>query len=104
MVDMLMENYGVDERPLSDPAEGLGLESLRQLASSLLSEVERLSSARAPNLRRGIKMNDVLRRYEAELIERALDLAGGNQRRAAKLLGVKSTTLNAKIKRLGIPT
>jgi DNA-binding NtrC family response regulator len=43
-----------------------------------------------------------VQRYESELIRQALQRTGGNQRRAAKLLGVKVTTLNCKIKRLGI--
>jgi DNA-binding NtrC family response regulator len=43
-----------------------------------------------------------VQRYESELIREALQRTRGNQRRAAKLLGVKVTTLNCKIKRLGI--
>jgi len=38
------------------------------------------------------------------LIRQALQRTHGNQRRAAQLLGVKVTTLNCKIKRLGIQT
>ncbi len=38
----------------------------------------------------------------SELIRNALQRTRGNQRRAAKLLGVKVTTLNCKIKRFGI--
>ncbi len=41
-------------------------------------------------------------RYERQLIETALRQAGGVQRRAAERLGLKPTTLNEKIKRLGI--
>src|SRR6266576_2644540 len=40
--------------------------------------------------------------YEVELITKALSQARGSQRRAAKLLGLNATTLNAKIKHLGI--
>lgn len=40
--------------------------------------------------------------YERELILYALDQAGGNQRRAAALLGVGPTTLCEKMKRLGL--
>ena len=40
--------------------------------------------------------------FERSLIRRALVRAGGNQRRAARLLGIKVTTLNAKIKRYRI--
>ena len=37
--------------------------------------------------------------YERRLIESALRQTGGNQRRAAKLLGILPTTLNEKLKR-----
>jgi len=40
--------------------------------------------------------------FERELIEQTLHKAQGVQRRAARLLGIKPTTLNEKIKRLGI--
>jgi len=40
--------------------------------------------------------------YERRLIMVALERAGGNQHRAAQVLGVRPTTLNEKLKRLGI--
>jgi DNA-binding NtrC family response regulator len=40
--------------------------------------------------------------YERSLIEAALAETGGNQRRAARLLGLLPTTLHEKIKRLGL--
>jgi DNA-binding NtrC family response regulator len=40
--------------------------------------------------------------YERRLIEEALWLAGGNQRRAAAALGCLPTTLNEKMRRLGL--
>lgn len=40
--------------------------------------------------------------FERSLIRSALVRAGGNQRRAARALGIKVTTLNAKIKRFRI--
>ena len=41
-------------------------------------------------------------RFEKELIEQTLARAQGVQRRAARMLGIKPTTLNEKIKRLGV--
>lgn len=41
--------------------------------------------------------------YERSIIENALADASFNQRRAALRLGVLATTLNEKMKRLGIP-
>jgi hypothetical protein len=43
-----------------------------------------------------------LDRYERRLISAALSASRGHQRRAAAALGVKPTTLNEKIKRLGL--
>ena len=40
--------------------------------------------------------------YERRLILDALERAGGNQRRAAADLGVLPTTLNEKMRRLGL--
>ncbi len=40
--------------------------------------------------------------YERRLIQEALWLAGGNQRRAAAALGCLPTTLNEKMRRLGL--
>jgi DNA-binding NtrC family response regulator len=40
--------------------------------------------------------------YERGLITRALAESGGNQRRAARQLGILPTTLHEKLKRLGL--
>ena len=47
---------------------------------------------------------DAVSGYERRLIEEALRRTGGVQKQAAELLGLKPTTLNEKIKRLGIVT
>jgi two-component system response regulator HydG len=44
----------------------------------------------------------MLEAYERRLIEQALRETGGNQRRAARALGVLPTTLHEKMKRLGL--
>ena len=79
------------------------LDSLREAAITLLREVESLAS-RQPhtNHQQPLGLQEEVQRYESELIRTALQKTRGNQRRAAKLLGVKVTTLNCKIKRLGI--
>jgi DNA-binding NtrC family response regulator len=43
-----------------------------------------------------------LEAYERQLIQEALRSSGGNQRRAARALGVLPTTLHEKMKRLGL--
>jgi DNA-binding NtrC family response regulator len=47
-------------------------------------------------------LKTMLESYEREIIEGALEAAIGNQRRAARALGVLPTTLHEKMKRLGI--
>ncbi len=53
-------------------------------------------------LPRGLGFYDAVQRFERQLIEAALRQTGGVQKQAAELLGLKPTTLNEKIKRLGI--
>jgi len=50
----------------------------------------------------GVRFYDAVGRFERQLIEGALRRTGGVQKHAAELLGLKATTLNEKIKRLGI--
>jgi DNA-binding NtrC family response regulator len=89
--------------PQQQQAAGLFLNhrltTLRELAATLLSEVEEIAKVRALDIRQGINMHDEVQRYEAELIRRALKLTGGHQSRAARMLGIKKTTLHSKIKR-----
>src|ERR1700752_421063 len=50
------------------------------------------------DLSRGISFYDEVNRFQVELIRRAMEITGGHQSRAAKLLGMNTTTLNSKIK------
>ncbi len=56
----------------------------------------------AAPLAEGVRFYDAVSRFERQLIEGALRRAGGVQKQAAELLGLKPTTLNEKIRRLGI--
>ena len=80
------------------------INTLREAAMTLLREVESLASQQEPPSTQRLGLQEEMQRYESELIRDALHRTRGNQRRAAKLLGVKVTTLNCKIKRLGIQT
>ncbi len=92
----------------SRKAAGERLNKIRNLASSLLDEAETLdhenalaeASATVENLNvnSGVDFFDEVRRFEVRLISRALEVTGGNQARAARLLGLGTTTLNYKIK------
>src|ERR687884_391128 len=60
------------------------------------------SSGVTLDLGRGINFYDEVRRFEIDLIRRALEQTGGHQSRAARLLGMNATTLNSKIKTYNI--
>ena len=90
---------------------GHRIQQLTLLARELASEVEtlrtELANERTPKKRldfksEGIDFYDEVERYEIELIKAALNQCDGNQTHAAKLLHMKSTTLNAKMKHYGI--
>jgi len=84
------------------------LENIKDMATALLEEAESLdhenalaeASAKVENLnlRSGVNFFDEVRRFEMRLISRALELTGGNQARAARILGLGTTTLNYKVK------
>jgi transcriptional regulator with PAS, ATPase and Fis domain len=75
---------------------------LREVAAALLAEVKSLRPLKTLDVREGIDFDEEVKRFEIFLIERALEQTGGSQLRAAQLLNVKHTTLNAKIKRYHI--
>jgi transcriptional regulator with GAF, ATPase, and Fis domain len=77
------------------------LDALKDVALTLLGAVDSLRSAQ-PARDHSLKLHDEVQRFETDLIRTALERTGGNQARAARLLGVKHTTLNAKIKRYKI--
>jgi two-component system response regulator PilR (NtrC family) len=62
----------------------------------------RIALPEAASLPEGVRFYDAVGRFERQLIEAALRRAGGVQKHAAELLGLKATTLNEKIRRLGI--
>jgi DNA-binding NtrC family response regulator len=54
------------------------------------------------NINQTIDLREELRRVESELIRSALKQTWGHQAQAAQLLGINASTLNMKLKRLGI--
>ena len=80
------------------------IEALREVTLTLLTELESLGSMTAPTStsERSLNLEDQVKRFEIELIRAALIKTRGNQALAARLLGVKHTTLNSKIKRYQI--
>ena len=85
------------------------VQQLTLLAHALASEIEslqaELSDSNHDPIRfdnGGIDFYNEVERYEIELIKSALNHCGGNQTQAARLLRMKSTTLNAKMKHYGL--
>ena len=76
--------------------------SLKILAQSLMRQIELLETEAASGQPPDFDVHSEVQRFEAELIRSALMRTGGRQRRAARLLGMKVTTLNTKIKRYKI--
>lgn len=87
---------------LQDVALDNRVEALREAALTVLREVESLRTARLDRADGSVKLYEEVQRFEIDLILSALERTRGNQVRAAKLLGVKPTTLNAKLKRYKI--
>ena len=87
---------------LREPTLHSRLDDLRAMVRSLLTELDSLARPDAPDPDGKLNLDDELKRYEIGLIRAALDKAGGSQTRAARMLGVKVTTLNTKIKRYQI--
>jgi transcriptional regulator with GAF, ATPase, and Fis domain len=88
------------------------VQRIADLAHMLLREAETLASdktfteesnkLRTLNVAEGIDFYDEVTRFEINLIKLALERAGRNQAAAARLLHIKPTTLNFKIKLYGI--
>jgi transcriptional regulator with GAF, ATPase, and Fis domain len=78
---------------------------LKVLTRALLRHIERLEESQADRDLAGDKnfyLKSQVQEFEAELIRSALEMTHGRQRRAARLLGTKVTTLNTKIRRYKI--
>jgi two-component system response regulator PilR (NtrC family) len=61
-----------------------------------------VATAARPAAGQGLDLNRAVAHLERELIQAALRQSGGVQKQAARLLGLKPTTLNEKIKRLKV--
>ncbi len=113
----LLENYSwpgnvrelenaIERAVVIAPADEVTRECLRreiadpQAAAAVAREAVGASSG--IDVTRGVNFYDEVRRFEIDLIRRALDQTGGHQSRAARLLGMNPTTLNSKIKTYNI--
>jgi DNA-binding NtrC family response regulator len=73
-----------------------------QSARALVRGGDGASSTVPLEIGRGVNFYDEVRRFEIDLIRRALEQTSGHQSRAARLLGMNATTLNSKIKTYNI--
>ncbi len=81
------------------------VEDLKLLILAMWREVgaiERKAPAAPAVAPAALDFHREVQRFESDLIRCALIRTGGRQRRAARLLGIKAATLNAKIKRYRI--
>ena len=109
MERMLAYQWPGNVRELENLVErAVVLASVRTIDESLLPpEIGRtadcdLGSAEGPLGQQTVDFYEAVERFERELIESTLARCRGVQKRAAEMLGLKATTLNEKIKRLGI--
>ena len=85
-------------RHANEPRIGI----VKQLLNKLLGELDAVIMDGRVALDENFNLHEQLKNFESDIIRQALSLTGNNQRLAARLLGVNYTTLNAKMKRLGI--
>ena len=98
------ENFNVnhENRAVGDSVE-VQIGVLKEVALSLLHQLDVIKRGYGGGQAvEGRSLHDEVREFEIELINSALARTHGHQRRAAGLLGLKVTTLNAKIKRYNI--
>ncbi|MBA3569425.1 MAG: hypothetical protein H0W28_08770 [Pyrinomonadaceae bacterium] len=76
--------------------------ALKELTLRLLREVQAITEVRTLSLENGVDFYSEVSRFEVDLIKRALLQTAGHQGRAARLLNLKVTTLNSKIKHYNI--
>lgn len=87
---------------LSERKAGPNVNMLRRLANLIIKEVGDIEESSELKLGNGFRLDAYLEKFEINIIRYALQLAGYNQLAASRLLGIKPTTLNAKIKRYHI--
>lgn len=78
------------------------ISALKKLTLELVREVQSIGEVKVLDMDTGLDFYNEVTTFEIDLITRALVLTGGHQARAAKLLNLKGTTLNSKIKSYNI--
>ncbi len=73
-------------------------EEFQALVDAALPTVVREAAASE----RGTLYRSIMARVELPLLRQALELSGGNQLKAARLLGINRNTLRKRLRRLGL--
>ena len=97
-----LESVGTPDESSEASTSRNSITTLRELVLRLLCEVQSINEVSPLTIENGFDFYDEVSRFEIDLIKRALLQTGGHQVRAAKLLNLKVTTLNSKIKHYNI--
>ncbi|MBC7933315.1 MAG: hypothetical protein H7Z38_22355 [Rubrivivax sp.] len=103
MKDRLVNGDGhadamTEAETFSTEFETLKLEVINSITRALESRTQGWKGALDFVGERGVDFYEEVGKFEVELIKRALAHTRGNQRAASRLLGLKTTTLNSKVK------
>jgi len=78
------------------------IHSLQRLLAELEPRLDSADNSRIPEMEDGLDFYAEVRRFEIELIRKALTTVSGHQRNAARLLKLKPQTLSMKMKQYQI--
>ena len=88
---------------VQERSKDLYIDDLKQLLGETLSALENVRDERSQmEFGEDFNLLEQVKQYEADIIRYALRLTKGNQKAAAKMLGINYTTLNIKVKRYNL--
>jgi DNA-binding NtrC family response regulator len=90
-------NSGAEDDTSSD-VETLKTEVFKSIALALERKAETRTGVPDFDVKLGLNFYEEVTNFEITLIKQALMFTNGNQRAAARLLRLKTTTLNSKVK------
>ncbi|HEX6733032.1 MAG TPA: helix-turn-helix domain-containing protein [Pyrinomonadaceae bacterium] len=93
-----LDEYFCNDTDAVPDLEIIKTEVMRSIARILDFNANNYLSVLDFNGKRGVNFYDEVMKFEMELLRQALGRVGGNQRAAARLLSMKTTTLNSKVK------
>ena len=94
---MSTENLAMENRETTHRTETNGLFEGNQVKKEVIGLFVEYFCRKEP-----IYLKNLISDLEREIIVKALQTTRGNQRAAARILGIKYTTLNVKVKKYGI--